>query len=372
MANKITLENVAELKAQLATLSRNVAKSAFSGSDEFIVWFEKGSLLFYADGAGNMGYFWTSIQEKNISPVYVLPRMLTTKVVSILPENKPVTMEFTDKGVLLIRAGEGMEFSIRIGAGKKKPKIDVPPALAEFDLSLESLKEIQRKVVPCCSSASINPVGLISQGGKTSILATDNHVMAKMELPINSGKDFQAATAVAAWSMTFPSNLEKVHYRITENFVIISGPNWSYLVSNLFGKLPPYDMVERNISKYGNEIRIEKELLLQAMKAMELMACSDTNIIKVSFGKEVLSLHTEDKDMGSIQMDVPYSARNKKDFAGKSVGFAYDFLAKGVNASENEVVIMTASPKEGTFPISPVKFDTGKGCYMVVCPIRLH
>lgn len=375
MEKIITISNVSELKRNMATLSRNVVPSALD-KGELVAWYEKGCLLIYASGSGNVGYFWTNIEEKDASPAYLFPQALFTQVVNVLPEDKPATFTFRSDAILCIRSGEDMRFDIRIGASKDKPKVEVPPALTEFDLPMDVLKNVQKKVLPCAvtSATSTTPfVGLIAKDGTVTVNATDNYTLARMQLPVTAGKEFAVATSPTAWKIAFPENDNGLaHFRVTDRFVIVSGKRYSYLVANHMSGMPPYESITSRCAAYPTTVSVEKGKLMEAMKAIEIMATAVSNILEVRFHKESFTLYTEDKEMGHIQMDVPYASEKATELDGKRVGFSYDFFVKGINASPEHVVLNLADPTNQNFGISPVEFVTSDGSVMVVSPVRIE
>lgn len=378
MSKVIGIKNVSEFKEYLMTLSSNVVKPAF-GEGNFVIYFDKGYMVVYARGNGNFGYFLVEVDNRWSSPAYFVPQCLMTKIIGLIPKDKPASLEITEDGMLVVHSGEDMSFSMRIGDAGPKPKFNnIPDATVEFSMSPEEVQAIQQKIC-CCATNAFNlnteGVGLIIKNGKATVNTTDKYSLASMELSqlkISTNKDIQIATPIAAWNSNLSFYNESIHYKIAKQFFIVRGNKFSYLFNNFDTSLPPYQTVIQRCAGYTHKITVSKNEFQTALKGLRVMACAATNAIEIHFLKNELVLYTEDKELGSIKMHVPYSSNKSNELDGKVVGFAFDYLQKGVKASDENVNILLSDPASDTFAVSPIKFITGNNSLMIASPVRLN
>ena len=357
-------------------LSSNVVKPRNS-SGEVFVWVDKGRLYVYAIGDESRGYVWTEVSgdwDKDESPKFTVLQVFMTKAVAMLLDDEDAWLVFDENELCMKICSKSINFSFRAVRKKFDNDKEVSP-LAEFSIPSDIMKDVQKKVVPCSKKVMKDPnrpdsVDIVAENGCVTVNATNGTRMATLTMPTTTtAKDFHILTPPALWNLAGAAQSGSIHLKLYENEIAIYGDKFSYKFRNYNGPMVNYKLPLNN--SFEVSIQADKEKLLQALRAVQLVACTlDNHFMELHFEGNEMCFFASDKGVGTTVARVPFVSSEASRLNQKSIVCNNEYFLDAVSASEALVELVVVAPELDAFDQKPLKFLTSDHSIMLMAPLR--
>lgn len=269
-----------------------------------------------------------------------LPARRLATIVRELPASD-VTIEVDAKNVASIRCGQSF-FKI-LGL----PEEEFPP-LPKFDdakvftLGQQALRDALKKTSYAISTDEtryvLNGILFSFKDNKLTMVATDGRRLALVDLELEFPRSQEVEVIVPAKCVTELARLlgdeGELKMSVGENQVAFE-VDGTLLVSKLIeGNYPNYRQVIPGETK--ERITLERELFLNAVHRVSLLASEKSNSVKLVFSKNNIEIASNTPDVGEAREALAVNYRGK-DF---SIAFNPDFLMAPLKSLANDEVFL--------------------------------
>ncbi len=305
----------------------------------------------------------TTLGERDGSAV--LPAKL---VADILRALEPGAVTITVDGESAeIRGGRSV-FSVRTLPVAEFPRLGGAQP-GGVTIASSALADAIRQVVPSASTDDSRPiltgVLLTAEAGGLRLVATDSYRLAVRDLPgttvLQEGQSVLVPSrALAEVARALGSGSEvTLHLGDREATFAVGGVR---ITTRLIeGQYPPY----RNLipAQLPNTLTVSRALLLDALRRVRLLA-KDATPVRLKLSGEGLELIAITQDIGQANEDVEAT------YAGTelTVAFNPEFLMRGVESAESEMITLQTTDHQKPAVIRPV----GNSEYLyLLMPVRV-
>lgn len=269
--------------------------------------------------------------------VVVMPARLATDILRLVPEGK-VEID-SDDSEARITAGRS-QFAVRVIPADEFPQLAEPSGDA-VTLAAAEFSQALRQVVPAASSDDSRPiltgVSLAAEAGGLRLVATDSYRLAVRDLPgvtvLSEGQDVLIPSRALAELQKVLGSAEEVTLRLGERDASFEIGDTRLTTRLIEGDFPNY----RNLipESHPNRLTIGREVLLEAVKRMRIMA-TDATPVRLVQKADVLELRTMSQDVGTAQeeLDAKYEG------AELEVAFNPTYLIEGIEVTPGDEILL--------------------------------
>jgi DNA polymerase III subunit beta len=204
---------------------------------------------------------------------------------------------------------------------------------------------------------------------RMSMVATNGHRLAKMDVPITSDSAPSTDLIVPPKALEqvrrlFPAE-EELEIGRGENHIGFRSPFTAVYTRLIEGPYPNYEQV---IPKDNDRIAIaDKASLVSALKRMSVVASDQTHRIRLSFNAGMLKFSVQTPDLGEAQDELPVR------FSGDQldIGFNASYLLEILRYIPTDDVRITLKAPERAATLEPEGWTDPASYLCLVMPLRL-
>jgi len=204
---------------------------------------------------------------------------------------------------------------------------------------------------------------------RMSMVATNGHRLAKMDVPITSDSApsndlIVPPKALEQVRRLFPAE-EELEIGKGENHIGFRSPFTAVFTRLIEGPYPNYEQV---IPKDNDRIAIaDKASLVSALKRMSVVASDQTHRIRLSFNAGMLKFSVQTPDLGEAQDELPIR------FSGDQldIGFNASYLLEILRYIPTDDVKITLKAPERAATLEPEGWSDPASYLCLVMPLRL-
>src|SRR5665647_852811 len=204
---------------------------------------------------------------------------------------------------------------------------------------------------------------------RMSMVATNGHRLAKMDVPINSDSApsndlIVPPKALEQVRRLFPAE-EELEIGRGENHIGFRSPFTAVYTRLIEGPYPNYEQV---IPKDNDRVAIvDKTALIGALKRMSVVASDQTHRIRLSFNAGMLKFSVQTPDLGEAQDELPIR------FSGDQldIGFNASYLLEILRYIPTDDVRITLKAPERAATVEPEGWKDPVSYMCLVMPLRL-
>jgi len=283
-----------------------------------------------------------------------------------------IELEVDEKNVCTVRAGSSF-FKINGLAAEEFPPLPKFKENKKISLPQDKVKGMLRKTAFAISTDEtryvLNGIFISLKEDKVTMVATDGRRLALAEEELSSGQsvagDFIVPTKAINELTRLLQDKGDVEIKFTENQVAFSlreEKGFSVLlISKLVeGNYPNYRQVIPSETK--ERVAIAREELLQALRRAELMTSDKSNSVKMSFGKNNLTITANTPEIGEARESIAINYKGKE----IAVAFNPSYLLDPLKALDNDEVFF-----ELTDELSPGVLKINGPFLYVLMPMRM-
>jgi DNA polymerase III subunit beta len=295
-----------------------------------------------------------------------LPAKRLSSIVRELPDST-VEVEVDEKNAATVRCNSSF-FKIFGLSEEEFP----PPPKAEgkycYHIDQGVFKEMLRKTSYAASTDEtryvLNGVLLSFKDGKLTMVATDGRRLALVEQEVEVPKEAEVEAIL-------PSKVvnELIHILldegqmncfITENQVIFEAGDMMIASKLIEGTYPNYRQVIP--AQCEERVAVERESILTAAKRVSLLATDKSNAMKMTLGKNQITLSMSTPEVGEARETVPVK------YSGKEISIAFnpDYIMEPLRTLANDEVFF-----ELTDELSPGVLKCDIPFLYVLMPMRI-
>lgn len=276
---------------------------------------------------------------------------------TILQEIGEGDFELLKENNSVIINGVGCEFSINSVRSEEYPIFESFEGEPTFEISGISLKTMFEKTVFATrdepSRYQMNGVLLKGDGTSFDVVATDTKRLALVNRKLDSQTNVEDVNCIL--STKFVNTLMKtipdttVQVKIEGNRIKVKSANLTISSKLVNGIFPDY---KKAIPVCDLEVKVNKNLLLAAIRKTTIFTSEITRSIKFSFQNNVLLLHSSMPESGEahISLEIEYSG------APIEMNFNPTYVQDGLKVMNNEeIIIELKDPKRPAI----IKGDVG-------------
>ena len=202
-----------------------------------------------------------------------------------------------------------------------------------------------------------------------SMVATNGHRLAKMDVPINvdsapSNDLIVPPKALEQVRRLFPAE-EELEIGRGENHIGFRSPFTAVYTRLIEGPYPNYEQV---IPKDNDRVAIaDKAALVSALKRMSVVASDQTHRIRLSFNSGMLKFSVQTPDLGEAQDELPVR------FTGDQldIGFNASYLLEILRTSQRMTSELRLKAPERAATLEPEGWSDPSTYLCLVMPLRL-
>lgn len=288
-----------------------------------------------------------------------------------------LTRELPDQPVELRARGHQLE----IGCGNSRVKLNGLPSeefpnlpVMDFEegwsVSEESLRQLIRGTAFAVSNEESRPIlnGVYWElGDRMTMVATNGHRLAKMEVPAageggTSGAFIVPPAALSQVERLFDGDAE-IEVGKGGNHLGFRSANQEVYTRLIEGSYPNYDQV---IPKDNDKVaRVDKDAMEATVRRMAVLASDQTHRIKMSFESERVHLDVMTPDLGEAHDELAL------DYEGEAlrIGFNANYLIEVLRNMPDGDVKLAFKTAERAATIVPAESELNYLC--LVMPLRL-
>ncbi len=204
---------------------------------------------------------------------------------------------------------------------------------------------------------------------RMSMVATNGHRLAKMDVPITSDSApsndlIVPPKALEQVRRLFPAE-EELEIGRGENHIGFRSPFTAVYTRLIEGPYPNYEQV---IPKDNDRVAIaDKAALVSALKRMSVVASDQTHRIRLSFNSGMLKFSVQTPDLGEAQDELPIR------FTGDQldIGFNASYLLEILRYIPTDEVRITLKAPERAATLEPEGWPDPASYLCLVMPLRL-
>lgn len=297
--------------------------------------------------------------------VAVLPAKL---VADILRALEPGAVEITIDGESAeIRGGRSV-FSVRTLSAADFPRLAASQP-GGVTISSSALADAIRQVVPSASTDDSRPiltgVLLTAEAGGLRLVATDSYRLAVRDLPgttvLQEGQSVLVPSRALAEVARALGSGSEVTLHLGDREATFSVGGVRITTRLIEGQYPPY----RNLipAQLPNTLTVSRTGLLDALRRVRLLA-KDATPVRLKLSADGLELVAITQDIGQANEDVEAT------YVGSdlTVAFNPEFLLRGVESAETEMVTLQTTDHQKPAVVRPV----GNSDYLyLLMPVRV-
>jgi DNA polymerase-3 subunit beta len=286
--------------------------------------------------------------------------------------NPEIEMEVDDKNTCSLRSGPSF-FKIK-GLGAEEfpplPKFNVDRKVV---LPQEKIRSMLRKTSFAISTDEsryvLNGIFFSLKEHKLTMVATDGRRLAMVDEDVDVPEKSQGEFIVPAKAVNELNRLlqEKgeVEIRYAENqaaFELKDDKGFSILIITklIEGNYPNYRQVIPAETK--ERISLSREEFMHALRRAEIMTSEKQNSVKLTFGKNSLSINANSPDVGEAQENLAINYKGKE----MAIAFNPGYVIEPLNALTNDEVFLELIDE-----LSPGVLKINGPFLYVVMPMRL-
>lgn len=203
---------------------------------------------------------------------------------------------------------------------------------------------------------------------RMSMVATNGHRLAKMDVPVASGVGSNdlivPPKALEQVRRLFPAE-EELEIGRGENHIAFRSPFTAVYTRLIEGPYPPYDQV---IPKDNDRVAIvDKVALISALKRMSVVASDQTHRIRMSFNSGMLKFSVQTPDLGEAQDELPIKYTGDQ----LDIGFNASYLLEILRYIPTDEVRLTFKAPERAATLEPEGWSDSATYLCLVMPLRL-
>jgi len=203
---------------------------------------------------------------------------------------------------------------------------------------------------------------------RMSMVATNGHRLAKMDVAVTSGAGSNdlivPPKALEQVRRLFPAE-EELEIGRGENHIAFRSPFTAVYTRLIEGPYPPYDQV---IPKDNDRVAVaDKTALIGALKRMSVVASDQTHRIRLSFNSGMLKFSVQTPDLGEAQDELPIKYTGDQ----LDIGFNASYLLEILRYIPTDEVRLTFKAPERAATLEPEGWSDSATYLCLVMPLRL-
>jgi DNA polymerase-3 subunit beta len=202
-----------------------------------------------------------------------------------------------------------------------------------------------------------------------SMVATNGHRLAKMDVPITSDSApsndlIVPPKALEQVRRLFPAE-EELEIGRGENHIGFRSPFTAVYTRLIEGPYPNYEQV---IPKDNDRVAVaDKAALVSALKRMSVVASDQTHRIRMSFNSGMLKFSVQTPDLGEAQDELPVRYTGDQ----LDIGFNASYLLEILRYIPTDEVRITLKAPERAATLEPEGWSDSASYLCLVMPLRL-
>jgi DNA polymerase-3 subunit beta len=295
-----------------------------------------------------------------------LPARRLATIVRELPASD-IHFDIDGKNVAAIRCGQSF-FRILGLPEEEFPPLPKFEGAKDFTLKQKDLRDALKRTSYAISTDEtryvLNGILFSFRGGKLTMVATDGRRLALVDLEVEFPQSQEVDIIVPTKCVTELGRLigddGDIRMSVSENQVAFEADN-TLLVSKLIeGNYPNYRQVIPGEAK--ERIALERELFLNAVHRVSLLASEKSNSVKLVFSKNNIEIVANTPDIGEARESIPVTYKGR-DF---SIAFNPEFLMAPLRNLPNDEVYLDLIDE-----MSPGVVKTQDPFLYVLMPMRI-
>jgi DNA polymerase III subunit beta len=283
-----------------------------------------------------------------------------------------IEMEVDDKNVCSVSSGPSY-YKIHGLAAEEFPPLPKFKEEKKIKLSQETMKGMMRKTSFAISTDEaryvLNGIFVSLKEQKMTVVATDGRRLALVDEEIDVAEKSSGEFIIPAKTVNELNRLlqdkGEVEIKFSENqaaFAIKDEKGSSILIITklIEGNYPNYKQVIPNETK--ERIALPREEFLHALKRAEIMTSEKANSVKLTFGKNNLSITANAPEVGEARESIAVNYKGKE----MAIAFNPKYLIDPLNALPNDEVFVELIDE-----LSPGVLKINGPFLYVVMPMRL-
>lgn len=300
--------------------------------------------------------------------ITVLPGRLFTDIVKSLPE---AAVSISVEGEMASIVCAQSSFKMKALPAEDFPRF--PEVDADKTLSIDSavfadlVSHVARAVSRDETRPVLTGVLLVIEGPLVKMVATDSYRLAMKEVVLEepAGEDCDVVVPAKALeeAVKLSSNEKTVELGITDNQIIMTFENTTFVTRRIEGSFPNYkQLIPR---EFSTSAVVTREELSSAVKRVSLLAQHNTPLrVAVKPQDQTLKLTATTQDVGDAAEEIMVKTSGED----VEIAFNHGFLADGIAAAAGDTVeIKIVSPlKPGV-----LESEGDEGFLYLLMPVRL-
>jgi len=251
------------------------------------------------------------------------------KLVSALKSDEIVKLSFESDNDLLSVAIDGKNYSFRTMVGIFPP---TPfPVGESFDVDISKLNEII-SIVKKSANKENSYAELKIEDGKLQINTTDNYRLSHAIVENSNIKNINGVLSIAVLEKITKFDIKKITLDADGRTILFSSPDVEIITRLLNQKFPDITNFIKNIPQ--KVIKIERDVILQALIRLESLVDTDNTNLNVSIKDNEIRLLVDNADIGS-GVEIIESIEYKHNF---SFNINLIFLSDALDSLESKYV----------------------------------
>lgn len=298
----------------------------------------------------------------------VVPARLVSDIIRNLPE-AVVQVESVSDGRIVIIC-EQAKFEIKVLILEDYPKFPEITDGSSIEVDVKTFKDAVKQVIKAVSRDETRPIltGVLISFNKDHIkmVATDSYRLAVREIKTSVDieekiKIIIPARALDELSKILPDANEKLKITVNENQIIFQHKNTTFASRLIEGQFPNYQQLLPE--EQENKLEIKKQVFIDAVKRVSLLAQNNTPIRLVASGQK-MKIHAVNQEVGEASEEIGLLSGGGE----SEIAFNAQFLLDGLASLEEETVVLelTSNVKPGL-----IKPKEGKDFLYLIMPMRV-
>lgn len=269
-----------------------------------------------------------------------LPARRLATIVRELPASD-ILFDIDSKNVAAIRCGQSF-FKILGLPEEEFPPLPKFEGAKDYTLKQKELRDALKRTSYAISTDEtryvLNGILFSFKGGKLTMVATDGRRLALVDLEVEFPQSQEVEIIVPTKCVTELTRLigddGEIRMSVSENQVAFEADG-TLLVSKLIeGNYPNYRQVIPGEAK--ERVPLERELFLNAVHRVSLLASEKSNSVKLVFSKNNIEIVANTPDIGEARESIPVSYKGRD----LSIAFNPEFLMAPLRNLPNDEVFL--------------------------------
>ncbi len=197
------------------------------------------------------------------------------------------------------------------------------------------------------------------------LVGTDSYRLTEAQITIEGGKDMQIITPLkTVQELTrVASGSKEVQILVNDNQILFTIDDTKIISRLVSGQYPDYQQIIP--SHFTNKLIVEKDELVQAVRAASLFVRAGINDIKLSYSPEgVINISSTNAQIGENFTEI---APVKSEGEGVDIVFNYRYFLDGLQSISTSRVVLELNNSNSPAMIKPLDRT---GFYYIIMPIR--